>query len=160
VEGKELVQDSGKPIVSIFIGDPKWTDYDFEVEAMRTKGDDPFTLLFRRSSVDRMYAFRVGASGDGLHTLASYNPEVITPLADRKGDLQTGRWYTAKVKVRGDKGECYLDGVKIFEFKAGEHAAGSVGLETAESAYRFKNIKVTAPDGTILLQGMPEKLSN
>jgi hypothetical protein len=31
-----------------------------------------------------------------------------------------------------------------------------VGLRTWFSSYRFKNLKVTAPDGTILLEGLPE----
>lgn len=70
--------------------------------------------------------------------------------------LQTGRWHLARVKVRADHGECYLDGAKIFDFKAEHHAGGMVGLRTGNAPYRFKNIKVTAPDGTVLLEGLPD----
>ncbi|MBI3821508.1 MAG: DUF1080 domain-containing protein, partial [Planctomycetes bacterium] len=70
--------------------------------------------------------------------------------------LQANVWYLVKMSVRGDKGECYFDGVKIFDFKADKHAAGAVGLSPLGSRYRFKNIRVTAPDGTVLLEGMPD----
>jgi hypothetical protein len=123
---------------------------------MRTKGE-ACTLFVRRSAVDRMCAITFGAAGDARHSAASYDVTAITPLADVKGEFwHPGRWRAVKVKVRGDAGECWLDDVKLFDFKAGGHAVGSVGLKTAGSAYRFRNIKVTAPSGAILLEGLPD----
>ncbi len=66
------------------------------------------------------------------------------------------RWYTARVKVRGSHFECYVDEVKLVDFDDDRHPNGCVGLRTWNSAYRFRNIKVTAPDGAILWEGLPE----
>ena len=93
-----------------------------------------------------------------VHLVKFQNGKAASQLPPRDikdKPLQDGRWYAAKVKVRGEQAECYLDGVKLFDFKADKHAAGAVGLESTVSSYRFKNIKVTAPDGTILLEGLP-----
>jgi hypothetical protein len=36
------------------------------------------------------------------------------------------------------------------------HATGCVGLLTMQGKYRFRDIKVTAPDGQVLLEGLPD----
>lgn len=70
VEGDELVQDPLKAGSAIYFGDPSWTDYDFTVEAMRTKGDQEFTLFFRRLDNSK-YVCTFGAARDSQHVLAS-----------------------------------------------------------------------------------------
>jgi hypothetical protein len=162
VEGDELIHDSVLPGRQLFFGDPKWADYDFTVDVIRTKGDDWFGLFFRRTvddgAKDGWCVYRLEWKRT-VHFVGSYDGNKLMELAKRdiKGDpLQNDRWYAAKVKVRGDQGEAYLDGVKLFDFKTDKHPVGGVRLETMMSSYRFKNIKVTAPDGTILLEGLPE----
>ena len=159
IENNELVHDLGKAPMSIFFGDPKWTDYDFSVDAMKVAGNDQFALWFRRADANRSFIFGVGARQGGTHMVALMEPTDIKhqqPLLVAKEPLQDRRWYNAKISVRGDKAACYLDGVKLFEFKSDQLPAGGVGLRTWLSAYRFKNIKVTAPDGTVLLEGLPD----
>jgi WD40 repeat protein len=159
VEGKELVQEALKPNVSIFFGDPKWTDYDFSVWAMRTQGNDQFALWFRRADDNDLYLFALGAKKNTEHMAArikSGNTLQQSLLDAKDSAIETDRWHHAKVSVRGDQALCYLDGVKLFEFTADKLRAGAVGLRTWDSAYRFKNIKVTAPDGTVLLEGAPD----
>jgi hypothetical protein len=126
---------------------------------MRTKGDDMFGLLFRRAGDNRWYSCRLGAVRNMVHLARLQNGKAASQLAvnDIKDKpLQDGRWYATTVKVRGVQAECYLDGVKLFDFKVDKHAAGAVGLESTASNYRFKNIRVTAPDGTILVEGLPD----
>jgi hypothetical protein len=60
------------------------------------------------------------------------------------------------VRVRGNHFQCFFNDSKIFDFKSDEHPAGCVGLRTWASHYRFRNIKVTAPDGKVLLEGLPD----
>jgi hypothetical protein len=68
-------------------------------------------------------------------------------------------WYTLRISIRGDHTECFLrDGeneMMVFPFTDGRFATGCIGLRIVKSAYRFKNIKVTAPDGKVLWEGMP-----
>ena len=70
------------------------------------------------------------------------------------------KWYTARVRVRGSAVVgTLLDGAKeVAHVKVvvnGLHPRGRVGLRTWWSAYRFKNIRVTAPDGRTLWEGPP-----
>ena len=60
-----------------------------------------------------------------------------------KDHVVNNRWHNAK-SVCGDKAVCYFDGAKICEFKVDKIVAGSVGLRTWFTPYRFKNIKVAA----------------
>ena len=73
--------------------------------------------------------------------------------------LAEHRWYTARVKARGDHFECFInDGdteQRLVDFDDDHHPKGCVGLRTWNSSYRFRNIKVTAPDGRVLWQGPP-----
>jgi hypothetical protein len=78
----------------------------------------------------------------------------------RDYQLLEHRWYTARVKVRGSHYECFVnDGdkeVRLVDFDDDRHPNGCVGLRTWNAVYRFKDIKVTAPDGTVLWEGLPE----
>ena len=44
---------------------------------------------------------------------------------------------------------------RVFDFVDERHPRGRVGLQTFGSAFRFKNIKVTSPDGKVLWAGLP-----
>ena len=45
--------------------------------------------------------------------------------------------------------------MKVSEFRDARYPKGGVGLRVVNSAFQFKNIKVTAPDGKVLWEGMP-----
>ena len=72
------------------------------------------------------------------------------------GALKTGEWYSARVEVRGNQVKCLFDGRQVFSFDAIRSPSGGVGLRTWGTAYVFRNIKVTSPDGKVLLEGLPE----
>ena len=50
-----------------------------------------------------------------------------------------------------------MDGVQLFDVKTADYLSGQVGLRVY-GRFRFKNIKVVAPDGAVLLEGLPEGL--
>jgi hypothetical protein len=161
VEGGELVEDNLKGSMYIFFGDPKWTDYDFSVAVMRMAGDNQVGLLFRSPRPFDGCIFTFGTAKGGppmAGRLKSGGPiDQRGPLlVDNFKPIESDRWYTAKVSVRDDQAQCFLDGVKLFDFKIDPPHAGSVGLRTWFTSCRLKNIKVTAPDGTVLLEGLPD----
>src|SRR5262249_46328198 len=84
-----------------------------------------------------------------LKTLATYNVGLVN-----------GIWYTVRVRVRGNMIQCFLKGAAkellVFNFEDdGSHPKGRVALRTSWAAFRFKNIRVTAPDGKVLWEGVP-----
>ena len=50
IEGAELVQSSDSGAMSLFFGNPKWTDYDFSIDAKNVGGGPTFTLWFRQGN--------------------------------------------------------------------------------------------------------------
>jgi hypothetical protein len=70
--------------------------------------------------------------------------------------LKPGTWYRALVSVRGDRAECFLNGRRVFAASIPDHPAGCIGLRTWRASYVFRNIRVTAPDGKVLLEGLPD----
>jgi hypothetical protein len=161
IEKDELVQaNAGAKVISqIFFGAPQWTDYDFEVQVMRGKPDGWFTIFSRHVAKDSHFYCRLSTNKGstwargGWHDAGKVDDRNVKDLKDT---VQPNVWYTAKFSLRGDNAECYLDGVKLYAFPAEKFRAGKVGLETFGSDYRFKNIKVSAPDGTVLLEGLPD----
>ncbi len=160
VSDDELWQtDQLTPFPRVVFGDLGWTDYDFTVDAMRVEGKDQFALLFRTTEA-KDYSFTVAAWGTKcLAQIHDQGQDVHLQTCEFKG-LQNNKWCTALVRVRGSRYECILDGVKIFESQDHRIPNGRVGLRTCESSYRFRNIIVTSPDGTVLWQGLPPKKPN
>src|SRR5205814_10257745 len=131
---------------------------DFSVDAMRTEGTGDFSLSFRFQEIGEHCDFTIGALKGTTHIAKMQYAGKFMQLATVKpmAPIEDKRWYKAKVSVRGEKAVCYLDGVELFECKVPQIADGSVGLGTSFAIWRFKNIQVTAPDGTVLLEGLPD----
>jgi len=116
-----------------------------------------------------MYYFRVEDSNSlfwfGLaewgNTLAQFGTKPRDQVLKRERlALEDNHWYTASVQVRGDHITCELRDrdKKLTQFTIDDsrHPMGRVGLRTCCSEVRFRNIRVTAPDGKILWEGPPD----
>ena len=160
VDGVELVQTSAnEPSAVLMFGDERWTDYDFTVEAMRTVGGDSFSLFFRGKDQSQSYAYVVSGKTGGWCYAEVYDNDCTRVPNDIPFRIENDKWYTARVEVRAGHVRCFLrdgDGeVRLPDFDDDRHSNGRVGLRTWRSAYRFKNINVTAPDGRVLWAGLP-----
>jgi hypothetical protein len=76
--------------------------------------------------------------------------------ASRDAEVNSGQWYRVRVSVRGSRLQCFLDEELLFDLTDQNHLRGAVGFRTWETNVRFRNIKVTAPDGSALWEGEPE----
>jgi hypothetical protein len=160
VQGDELMQTEEHVYwPCLLFGDDQWTDYDFTVDLMRLSGTGPAFLVVRGADKDNNFTFdNPGWGTSGVITVTESGRS--SPLRYVASRFETLKWYTARVRVRGSQIECILrDGeneavhLKVDDAR---HPRGRVGLRTWEgSAYRFKNIRVTAPDGRMLWEGPP-----
>jgi serine/threonine protein kinase len=172
IKGKELVQPRWVWGGRLLFGDKKWADYDFTVDAQMRDRNCGFGMMFRNTgvglhvdpgdgaNVHKDYLiFVVGAFGNTHHCLqqildsnsSSLGNTVLAP--DQQ--LKNGEWYTARVSVRGNRVQCYLQGEKLFDVLTNAPPAGLPGLMTWDAAYTFRNIKITDPSGKVLLEGVP-----
>src|SRR6185437_7763278 len=70
------------------------------------------------------------------------------------GKIEKGRWYRVRVEARGSRFRMFLDGKLLTSGYHDGLPRGCVGLVTNDSSARFRNVKVTDPDGKVLLDGV------
>jgi len=162
VEKNELVQkDLTRWYNSILFGDKQWTDYDFSVDAMRIGGGNSFSLLVRAGNRGDSYKYVIGGEGNTTFSVVADERGQTRSLESLDFRIQDHTWYTARVHVRGNHVACFLydsgsgEDHRLFDVYDDRFARGRVGLETFISSFRFKNIKVTSPDGKVLWEGPP-----
>lgn len=160
IEGREMVQ-AVPGNARILFGDPEWTDYDFEVE-VNSLGNTPdghgSGVLYRATDLANHHDFEIGGWSatvtEAIHFKSGNWGRV--PGTFLNVPHEHNRWYRAKIEVRGTKMRCSVDGKEIFVFADADLKKGMVGLATGNSPVRWRNVKVTAPDGKILWEGFPE----
>jgi hypothetical protein len=152
-----LEQNVAVPNVWIAFGDTNWKDYDYSVEFIRVRGSDQCGLFFLSDNEKKQWCmYGLGTFLNKAHTIEWARGKGKPKLVQRPGGIPNGAWQTARVRVRGGQARCFLNGPKILECKIDTHSTGRVGLRTWGSTYRFRNLKVTAPDGKVLLEGLPD----
>ncbi|HEX7449095.1 MAG TPA: family 16 glycoside hydrolase [Pirellulales bacterium] len=156
IEGDELVQASRGPRIGLLFGDADWRDIDYSIEVQRTAGKESCELRFRFQDDANADHYFVGGWHNTRHGVVSFDQGNHKSLALVNGSLSIGTWYQVEVRLRGERGECFLDGNKIATFNARGGGRGRVGLLTCDSSFRFRNISVKSPDGKVLLAGLPD----
>jgi hypothetical protein len=159
-----LEQTSLEPNAYLFFGDPAWKDYDFVVDVMQGNGKCQVCQMFRIRRAEGAYYYGLATDGHSQCTAeyqswapATRNRQGTSDRrSQKKREINQRQWYTMLVRVRGTHAQCFLNGTKMFDFDCDEIPSGCVGLRTWTTEYRFRNIKVTAPDGTVLLEGLPD----
>jgi serine/threonine protein kinase len=165
VEGDQLVQSNESEMRSaLMFGDERWTDYDITVDAMRTGGTNSFSVYFRSTSGGTEVEYEISGQNNEICRARAYERGQERTLQSDVYFLVDLRWYTARVEVRGKHCAFFIEGlaasrreIRLFDVELSDdhHTMGRVGLGTALSAYRFKNLRVTAPDGRVLWEGLP-----
>ncbi len=160
IVGDELAQtDAGEHYALLEFGDENWTDYDYSVDVKRVSGNDQAALLYRWTSPSNFNLFGIGTSGNSFVVVEWQKDGKMGFLNNFNYRLNNNQWYTMLAKVRGNHMTCELrkgtDKIRSWEADSDRHPRGKVGLRTVFSHMRFKNIKVTAPDGKVLWDGLP-----
>lgn len=61
-----------------------------------------------------------------------------------------------RVKVRGSRFQCFIDGQRQFNEDDSRFTRGRIGLWANKATGKFRNIKVTSRAGKILWNGLPD----
>lgn len=140
-----------------------WTDYDYSFDTIpyQTGHGGQYAQagwFFRAQDLSNTYAWIIGnypypGNGGGSLTKVRYVGGKITWIQTVKlpFPIVAGQQYSVRTSVRGDTFTTYVDGQLVDTTTDSTFASGRVGLreDTGESA-RFSNVRVTAPDGTVL----------
>jgi hypothetical protein len=103
------------------------------------------------------YTLGIGDS-DGMHKLAQWSNATrrATFIRSVPGTIHPGVWYSVKISLRGRNIRVALDDRELISAWDDFSSRGIVSLRFYNGAGRFRNIKVTAPDGTLLWEGPPD----
>jgi tetratricopeptide (TPR) repeat protein len=163
VEGQELIQpDDSQTDRLLLFGDPRWTDYNFEAEVKIIEvggGDVRVGLLFRASGrQNQLHAYLMpaikGVREKGERSVLSWNGKFVGILSAVPGEITIGRWYRMRIEARGNTFKFFLDGKRLASAYNEDFPRGCVGLSVCKASARFRNLKVTDPDGKVLLEGV------
>ncbi len=159
VDGSELVQEAIEPEVRLTFGDPNWSDYEISLEAQKIDGNEGFLVLFRVKSDRDYYWLNIGGWGNTATAIErSIDNRRRAISSFRPIRVEQGRWYKIRVRCEGRRIQAWLNEGLILDFNDDEnaHLIGKVGIGTWMTKARFRNIKVTALDGRVLFEGLPE----
>ena len=159
--GEELIQsDAATSFPILMFGDDRWTDYDFTADFLRTGGAADVSLVVRCTGEGDNLRFGVSGKGEWNQSFLEAREDGAERILKWETyPIVSHKWYTARVSVRGGHMTGILrDGdreVVRLEPDDDQHPKGRVGFRTWYSAYKLRNIRVTAPDGKVLWEGLP-----
>jgi hypothetical protein len=124
-------------------------------------------MVFRSPVNNQAHLFGIGWGASRASLLEAWTPiERFKPLENTRPPrfeaaepTELGRWYSRKVSVRGRTVRAMADGNQQLQSDCCLSESGRVGVRTWRiwpGRTVFRNILVTAPDGTVLLKGPPE----
>lgn len=130
-----------------FFGDPDWTDYTYEIEARKVFGDEGFLLMFAALDEFNFYWANIGG---WMNEESAIEHEVYGDryvYTDSQPDwIETDVWYQFKIVVTPDRVEIFRDDQLLFDEPV--EGFGKVGFGTWCTEAEFRNISVTANDGS------------
>jgi alpha-L-arabinofuranosidase len=88
-----------------YAGDPQWGDYTLSLKARKIEGSEGFMVHFGAGSMG-MGHWNLGGWNNSQHGLS------VPGLAvqQRRGSIETDRWYDVRIELRGSEIAAYLDG--------------------------------------------------
>ena len=135
-------------------GDSTWKDYDLSLDARRDDGSEGFVVMFRVDD-ESDYQAIFGGIGNKEHRITKNGK----PLGKLRvsGSIEKGEWHNVKISCRQAKFTVSLDGKAVFEFEDKDQPLlhGKIGLNVLHTRASYRNVKVTAPDGNLLLARLP-----
>jgi serine/threonine protein kinase/tetratricopeptide (TPR) repeat protein len=155
VEGDQLVKH-GLGDGWVGFGDVKWTDYDLTYEAQKIAGPDGFGGSFREGG-GKAYTVVIGGLNNN-HCVCRWTASTGEGRSFdwHAGTIQPLEWNTVKISLRGQRIRIELNGSLLFSWTDDFNPHGYVALRFYNSSGRFRNIKITDPDGAILWAGPPD----
>src|SRR5262249_34590626 len=87
---------------------------------------------------------------------SSWERGIHSHIKRSNGTMERGRWSRLVLRLRGTQCQLYRDEKLVLEDEDTRNPRGAVGLWTAYGAVRFRNLRVTAPDGRVLFHGLPQ----
>jgi hypothetical protein len=142
----------------IVFGDEGWTDYDFTFEVCASASasrDGQIKIGFRVIKGIKGYILGLGPNAI-VQNLFLWSPDQGSDVWAKPSTIQPNEWYRIEISLRGPRIAIKIDDHLLLDLTDDYSERGNVALHSLNCTGRFRNIKVTAPDGTVLWEGLPD----
>lgn len=147
----QFVADKGDRLLTF--GSADWKDYDIELEAKLDQDGGEFGICLHVQS-DNMAIACFGGFNNSAHVLLRKQKDGIGVAGEKvAGKLESGKWYKARIEVRGEEITALLDGKKLYTQKIAGLDHGKVGLRTQATTAQFRSLRITDKDGKVIQDG-------
>ncbi|NQT86595.1 DUF1080 domain-containing protein, partial [bacterium] len=120
-----------------------------------TGGKEGFRLAVRVKDPRNYTRWSTGAFANTKHSLMAVRKGSVAERGPSPaGAIEHGKWHALKVVVKGKTVTCSIDGKVTNQGELAANAKGTVGLGSCGTQVEFKNIRVTSPDGKVLLEAL------
>ncbi|MCA1996870.1 MAG: alpha-L-arabinofuranosidase, partial [Armatimonadetes bacterium] len=137
-----------------------WGDLEFSLQARKVSGDEGFLILFGVTGQNDYLWLNLGGWGNSRHAVEHATSGARRVVADRRGSIETGRWYDIRVETRGPRYRCYLDGELILEGELRDtpkvFASATKDLKTGELILKLVNGALEPVRLNVDLKGLRE----
>ncbi|HEV3298087.1 MAG TPA: SUMF1/EgtB/PvdO family nonheme iron enzyme [Planctomycetaceae bacterium] len=139
----------------LIFGDSSLSNYDLSVEVNRTGGNEAIGFRFHWLAPGDYRNFNI-ADGGADFSYVHDNKWGREPGNWKSIRHVSNQWYTLKIEARGSTFRAFEDGSLLFQQTDPRATHGRIFLYTWAAAARFRQIKVTDPEGKVLFEGLPE----
>ncbi len=157
IEGDELVGDSGAHMI---FGDPNWSDIDFAYQCRLDSATAACAGTIRSDEHGRFVTFALGKLHGRLehcelyfHRPSEQHKWLTKNTQFRPIPMEVGRWNQVLISCRGSDFTVTVDGKQMAHMKRPDFPRGAIGLG---GVVHFTTVKVTAPNGAVLWEGLPD----
>lgn len=129
----------------------------YVVRARKTSGAEGFLVLFGAEDEDNYYWFNVGGWGNTQHAIECVRSGMTSVLVQRRGWVEEGKWYAAKVELSPGKIKCWLDDEMIFDYQIKSptvSVASTLDKDSGEVVLKLANPTEEDFEAMILLDGV------
>jgi len=150
-----LKQTALLPDTAIFAPKAQYGDFTLEVMFRAWGGTEGCRVMVRAKDTWNYTRWSIGAFKNSKHSLMVVKKGAVTQRGPSPaGSIEHRKWHALKVDVKGKTVTCSIDGKVTNQGDLAANAKGTVGLGTCNTQADFKNLRVTSPDGKILLEAL------
>ena len=157
MEGDVLALTAAKQQCIFNFWPTNWSNYDFSFQFMTNDQETArgFHVGIHVLEGNAMNVWLADFDNTSIELNRRYNgtPQRIQLVPYR---FEPDRWYPVRVQVRGPEVKCFINDQEYLSGRDDGYTHGRLQIATFNSADRFRDIKVTAPDGTTMWQGVPD----